>query len=448
MKTVVSIFMILLLTTVLFVGCGNDDSDCEANFPINDDNRPWRFAKANVDPNDIFFGIRIFSKETTKIDLSTVLPDWGFNDQNIAYEIAKLRHMTNLTELRLWNSRIKDISPLAELENLTLLSLGSNEIHDLSPLSNLTNLTYLALSGNQISDLTPLANLTNLTYLTLFDNQIIDLTPLAELKNLTILELHSNQINDLSPLSNLTNLKQLSLSNNQITDITPLYSLTNLEYVDLSVNPAEEDLSIVAGNSPLSRISAEVGETIEFSGINWLVLERIDNYAMIISKNLHMMGLGQFNNRLGQAWEISTLRSYLNGEFFHRFSPADRTRIRETLVANGRNPWFNISGGEDTVDKIFVLSIEEVVHYFGDSGQLANRPDGSVTVISDEFNEVRRVPFEDGTYRWQWLRSPGGMVDLAAGIDGMGNIAISGSGVNNASPGVRPVMWINLDGER
>ncbi|MCL2873984.1 MAG: leucine-rich repeat domain-containing protein [Defluviitaleaceae bacterium] len=444
MKKVKVILTISLIAAMVISGCSNGNSD-DISFPINDDNRPWRFEQANVDPNYIFFGIRMFSKDTTKIDLSTVLPDWGFNDQSIAYEIAKLRHMTNLTELRLWNSQIRDISPLSELKNLTTLSLGSNQISDLTPLSGLTNLTHLALYGNQISDLTPLANLTNLTYLTLFDNQVNDLAPLSDLKNLTILELHSNQISDLTSLTDLTNLKQLTLDNNQITDITPLYNLINLEYVSLSGNPTHETPSTITNNTALGSISTEVDEIFEFGGLNWIVLEKVDNYAMIISQNLHMMGLGQFNNRSGQAWEISTLRSYLNGEFFHRFSPAERMRIRETQVVNSRNPWFNIMGGGDTIDKIFVLSIEEVIHYFGDSGQLENRPDSSVTVISDEFNDARRVTFEDGTYRWQWLRSPGGMIDLAAGIDGAGNIAVSGSGVNNASPGVRPVMWINLD---
>jgi hypothetical protein len=35
-------------------------------------------------------------------------------------------------------------------------------------------------------------------------------------------------------------------------------------------------------------------------------------------------------------------------------------------------PGVTVSGGNDTTDKIFILSIEEVVQYFGDSGQLAN----------------------------------------------------------------------------
>ena len=42
---------------------------------------------------------------------------------------------------------------------------------------------------------------------------------------------------------------------------------------------------------------------------------------------------------------------------------------------NPNNPWYGSMGGEDTQDKIFLLTIEDVVcKYFGDSSRLLYNP--------------------------------------------------------------------------
>ncbi|MCL2079129.1 MAG: DUF6273 domain-containing protein [Oscillospiraceae bacterium] len=61
----------------------------------------------------------------------------------------------------------------------------------------------------------------------------------------------------------------------------------------------------------------------------------------------------------------------MNGEFYNSFSANDRERISETRVATPDNSWYDTSGGEIVGNKIFLLSIEEVARYFGDSGALA-----------------------------------------------------------------------------
>jgi len=376
----------------------------------------------------------MFNKGLTRLDASALLFDWGFDSDAIVRETANLQYMTSLTELKLWNSGIVDITFLSELSNLTTLSLGNNQIKDITPLSNLTNLTHLTLYGNQVSDLTPLSGLTNLTHLNLCGNQITDLSALSGLTNLTILELADNQINDISSLSGLTNLEELSLDGNQVRDLSPLENLVNLSFLSLDE---------VKGIDASDRILAEVGEIIDFGGYRWLVLEVQDGHALIITENLLMMGLGQFDNRTTANWGNSFIRQHLNSEFINRLNPSDKSRIRETLVINENNPWFHTSGGGRTEDKIFLLSIHEVLRYFGDSGQLISRPE--IMFISDEFNSHRIALFEDGTSRWSWLRSPGGKPNLAVGIDAAGNIVIYGSGINNPSPGVRPAMWINLE---
>ena len=385
-----------------------------------------------------FIDGRFFSTELTGFDLSYL----EFSSENMAQNVLQLQYMTNLTELRLWHSNTGDLTPLSGLTNLTVLSLGRNHVSDLTPLADLTNLTHLFLFGNEIRDLTPLSGLTNLTHLSLFDNEISDLTPLSTLVNLTVLELSSNQISDLTPLAGLTNLQELTLCDNRISDISPLDTLTNLRHLSLNGNPISDTVNFNIDDG----ISVAVGEFITFGDRTWQVLEVQDNHALIITENSFRAGLGQFNNRYtGVTWEASFVRHYLNGEFLHRFSPAERLRIRETFVSNDNNPWFHTDGGNDTMDRIFLLSISEVVAYFGDSGQLG---DSEISEwwggIYDDYNAVRRTADVDGLYAWVWLRSRGGMPTLGTGVDGVGAIAIYDTGVSNTAGRVRPVLWLYL----
>ena len=151
--------------------------------------------------------------------------------------LTGLEFATNLTELRLGNNSITDISPLSGLTNLRTLGLGRNSVTDISPLSGLTNLRTLGLSNNGIEDVSTfvevLSGLTNLTNLHLSGNHITDISFLSGLTGLTVLRLEYNGITDISPLSGSTDLTELRLSGNNITDISPLSGLTNLTRLEL-----------------------------------------------------------------------------------------------------------------------------------------------------------------------------------------------------------------------
>ena len=403
-------------------------------------------------PDEVVFSDRNYSVDKPVLDLSLLELTNG--------DIKQLQYMTNMTELRLWGNQIDDLTPLSGLTGLVDLSLGSNQISDLTPLANLTNLTRLNLFGNQISDLTPIAGLTNLSELVLSNNQIVDLTPLADLANLKVLELGNNQISDLTPLNNLTGLEELALDGNQIRDISSLSNFERLRFLSSSDNPVNESRSGDPEINIIERISASVGSIIEFGGYSWLVLDVQDNHALVITEHLHTIGLGRYNNSpvgVGVTWEICFLRSHLNSEFLQRFNPSDRSRIRQTTVTSGINPRYNSNGGADTEDMVFILSMREVVQFFGDSGELDDIPAGFVekTYVVDEYSPARKARYADGRLLWDeggtyspawWLRTPGGDRSLASIIDGAGNICVYGTGISNATLGTRPVLWLNLDG--
>ena len=95
--------------------------------------------------------------------------------------------------------------------------------------------------------------------------------------------------------------------------------------------------------------------------------------------------------------------------------PQNRARIIEVATQNPDNPWYGTSGGNPTTDRIFLLSIEEVVKYFGDSGQINNRPrnpgfdwlkDVFLFLLGDQYNINRCAVDDNGVVVHWWLHSP------------------------------------------
>ena len=63
-------------------------------------------------------------------------------------------------------------------------------------------------------------------------------------------------------------------------------------------------------------------------------------------------------------WESSTLRQWLNGDFYQKyFTENEKRSILTTHLQNSNNPLYNTNGGSDTDDKIFLLSIEDIEKY-------------------------------------------------------------------------------------
>lgn len=124
--------------------------------------------------------------------------------------------------------------------------------------------------------------------------------------------------------------------------------------------------------------------------------------------------------------EKCTLRSWLNNEYLNSaFDSAEQSLIMNTKVANADDREYGITGGNDTTDKVFLLSIDEVNKYFTSDYE-------------------RKATFSSGTScRW-WLRSPGSNSLDAAVVRDHGSVVTSGAGVDLDGYAVRPAMRINL----
>ena len=189
---------------------------------------------------------------------------------------------------------------------------------------------------------------------------------------------------------------------------------------------------------------------VKLGGIDWRVLTVENNRALLISeKSLEKRPYNiEYKNI---TWEACTLRTYLNGEFYNKLGAA-KSAIAETRHSNSNNPWYGTAGGNATTDKVFLLSLDELVKYFGDSGDLRNkrRKDFDCNLksdgyyLDDQYNSARIANYGSEGASWWWLRSPGGDSFGAARVDGGGGVRVGGLGVSIGSGGVRPVLWLNL----
>ena len=124
-------------------------------------------------------------------------------------------------------------------------------------------------------------------------------------------------------------------------------------------------------------------------------------------------------------WEQCTLREWLNEEFINEeFSEEEREAILVSHLKNPDNPRFGTKGGNDTDDKIFLLSIEEVLQYFK----------------NDDDRAAENI--------W-WLRSPGWDSSDAALVKWNGSLDIFDSyyGTTYRTNAVRPAFRIDLRSE-
>ncbi|WP_070000996.1 DUF6273 domain-containing protein [Cellulosilyticum sp. I15G10I2] len=197
----------------------------------------------------------------------------------------------------------------------------------------------------------------------------------------------------------------------------------------------------------------QVGDKISFGCYDWRVLDIQNDVALIITECI-IEQRAYHDAYKDITWADCSLRKYLNGEFYNKFNATDKARIIPVSNKNPDNQWYGSKGGEDTQDKIFLLSIEEAVcQYFGDSSSKLLNPGKNQRYWFErkDQNNSKRIAMYKSGMRWWWLRSPGRVNIKAVYVHGDGNIGIQGNNIlkGNISEvmyrgGVRPALWLKL----
>jgi hypothetical protein len=111
---------------------------------------------------------------------------------------------------------------------------------------------------------------------------------------------------------------------------------------------------------------------------------------------------------------------------------------------NPDNPWFGTPGGPATTDRVFLLSLDEVCAYFGDSRAHLQTKGRQTWCLDDAHNPARQATYGSQAHGWR-LRSPGYYGRTAASVSAHGGVYVRGNGVHGRprdGGGLRPALWL------
>lgn len=200
-----------------------------------------------------------------------------------------------------------------------------------------------------------------------------------------------------------------------------------------------------------------------YEPIKWRVLLVEGNDALLLA-DLGLDDRKYNESRLDITWENSTMRSWLNGygasdnqqggdysssNFLDSaFSSAEQAAIANSTVVNADNPRFGTTGGNDTIDKIFLLSIDEATKTeYGFLTDYSTYDKARMAKTSTYAKAAGCWTDTNTAYAgnaWWWLRSPGYNTDETADVYSDGFLIGNGYSVNNNDIAVRPALHLNL----
>ena len=220
-------------------------------------------------------------------------------------------------------------------------------------------------------------------------------------------------------------------------------------------------LAAVAEEGP-SIANAQVGDTVTFGryeqdnkmgngpeDIEWTVLGERDGAKLLLARE-GLMPMAFSKEDSEATWSTSTVRGWLNNGFYAvAFNADERGRILLSHLENADNPEFGTDGGEDTDDRVFLLSIDELNEYLPVQEERVAEPTA--------FAKAKGAFVSDINQRiiWWMLRSPGKDLSHSAIVNSWGfsggvypnlEVPYEGEQINVADDCVRPAIWVAPEG--
>ncbi len=211
--------------------------------------------------------------------------------------------------------------------------------------------------------------------------------------------------------------------------------------------------------------------------IEWEVLDEGNGKMLLISR--YILDWQPYNtDKTAVTWENCTLRSWLNNDFYNTaFSTDEQSRIITADLPNPDNTYWDISGGNNTQDKLFLLSIDEIRNYYSfnswyedtqsgycqslltegtayakDNGLFTNTVDEDMYYGSENEDDTNRGLDYEGfstdvigkNCGYWWLRSPGYLSNpgCIVGVTGYVSWSYFSYETYYEYAGVRPAMYI------
>ena len=137
-------------------------------------------------------------------------------------------------------------------------------------------------------------------------------------------------------------------------------------------------------------------------------------------------------------WEQCQLRNWLNSDFIQTaFTTEAASMISSTSLDNSNNPVYGTWGGNNTVDRVFLLSYNEASVYFPTQNQRMAQ--------ATQYTASKNAELKYGNNCWWWLRTPGVYAIDVCGVHHDGELDPKGVFVYGQRSAVRPVMWVTVE---
>lgn len=171
--------------------------------------------------------------------------------------------------------------------------------------------------------------------------------------------------------------------------------------------------------------------------IEWRILKKENDAILLVSK--YCIECAVYNDRENTNWANSSIRKWLNNDFFNDgFSNLEKGVILSTENDNQKISTHSTDNGANTVDEVFLLTIEDANRYFTSDPDRAAEP--TARALS------RGIKAVNNRSSW-WLRSMGNSSSAAAYVFLNGHIGEDGDIVNSNNMGVRPVIRIRVSSQ-
>ena len=215
-----------------------------------------------------------------------------------------------------------------------------------------------------------------------------------------------------------------------------------LDYLGFDGIPKVMNEITVGSIIPFGRYLQSNGHFSAPTPINWIILETDGQTATLISEYaLEVMPYDDIRKNV--AWDKCTLRTWLNSTFLNTaFTTEEQAQLQTVTVTVPVDPDFGIEHSEVTLDKVFLLSVDEAEQFFASDDDRKCLPTEQALSYNTWF--WNQVDGRSNECHW-WLRSSGDSPDCAAAVIDNGDILYEGWHVDSENVAVRPVIVLRLN---
>lgn len=191
----------------------------------------------------------------------------------------------------------------------------------------------------------------------------------------------------------------------------------------------------------------------QWESIKWKVLQK-DEQSLLLLADKGMDCKNYHEKEANVTWETSDLRKWLNSNFYSvAFDENEQNAMIEQTLVNEKNGFKNTPGGNDTLDKVYLLSLSDVSNK--SYGYCSNPLVGSASrwQLPTDYTVARGAEaagsnLTDGKKNcWWWLRTPGESQKKVVNIGNDGHAAEIGSWCESSTISVCPVIKIDVSSQ-